>query len=277
MTTKAADEKWSPLKGGLPLAALVGGLMLARGMSRSAGAGVADAKMKHNVNRVEEANRNSQVNSTLRGGAPLDPMGSMLYQNERADSGVAGDTRMFDKEAAAIGEEAGRTLAKAAGIGGLLGKAVAGAGVVGAGMLAMKGAKKVGVIPRRNHMSAGSGVFSRNKDKIDHLVNPGGGISGEIWDLRKDLVRELGVMPGFVAEEWTNLVGLAAPGAAVLKAATATVAAIVTVLPAALLAAGLAQLAAHPRRLTFTTAGGTAADAPANVVINGTDMNGAAQ
>ena len=126
-------------------------------------------------------------------------------------------------------------------------------------------------------MTAGSGVFSRNKDKIDHLVNPGGGLAGEIFDLRKDLVRELGVMPGFVAEEWTNLVGLAAPGAAVLKAATATVAAPVTVLPAGLLAAGLAQLAAHPRPLTFTTAGGTAADAPANVVITGTDMNGAAQ
>lgn len=172
-------EKWSPLKGGLPLAAMVGGLLLARGLSRSAGAGVADAKLKHNVGRFEESNRNSQVNSTLRGGAPLDPMGSMLYNNERADSGVASDTSMFDKAAAAIGEEAGRVLAKTSGIGGpigaavgalnkspnllvggaqkllkpivsripgpgLLGKAAIGAGAVGAGMLAMKGAKKAG-------------------------------------------------------------------------------------------------------------------------------------
>lgn len=125
-------------------------------------------------------------------------------------------------------------------------------------------------------MTAGSGIFSRNKDKIDHLVNPGGGLAGEIYDLRKDLVRELGVLPGFVVEEWTNLVGTAAPGAAVLKAATATVASVVTLLPASLLAAGLAQLAAHPRPLTFTTAGTTPADAPANVVITGTDQNGAA-
>ena len=146
------------MKGGLPLAALVGGLLLARGMSRSAGAGVADAKMKHNVARLDESNRNSQVNSTLRGGAPLDPMGSMLYNNERASSGIAGDASLFDKEAAAIGEEAGQVLAKLSGIGGLLGKAVAGAGVLGAGMLAMKGAKKAGefgMAPAQEHAQGG--------------------------------------------------------------------------------------------------------------------------
>lgn len=123
-------------------------------------------------------------------------------------------------------------------------------------------------------MTAGAGIFRRMKDKIDHLVNPGGGLAGEIFDLRKDVANELGMLAGFVAEEWTNLVGTAAPGAAVLKAATATVASVVTVLPAGLLAAGLAQLAAHPRPLTFTTAGTTPADAPANVVITGTDQNG---
>lgn len=126
-------------------------------------------------------------------------------------------------------------------------------------------------------MTAGAGIFRRMKDKLDHLVGPGGGLSGEIFDLRKDIANELGVMAGFVAEEWTNLVGVAAPGAAVLKVATATVAAPVTVLPAGLLAAGLAMLAAHPRQLTFTTAGATPADAPANVVITGTDFNNAAQ
>lgn len=86
---------------------------------------------------------------------------------------------MFDKAAAADGIEAGRLLAKTAGIGGvvgsaigavnkspdlllrgaqkvlkpvvsripgpgLMGKAVIGAGALGAGMLAMKGAKKAG-------------------------------------------------------------------------------------------------------------------------------------
>lgn len=172
-------EKWEPLKGGLPLAALVGGLLLARGMSRSAAAGVDEAKSKHNLARISEANRNAQVNSTLRGGAPLDPMGAMLYNNERADSGIPSDVNMFDKAAAADGMEAGRLLAKSAGIGGpigaaigavnkapdlllrgaqkvlkpavsrlpgpgLVGKAAIGAGVLGAGMLAAKGAKKAG-------------------------------------------------------------------------------------------------------------------------------------
>lgn len=195
-TSKVAmklPEKWEPMKGGLPLAALVGGLLLARGMSRSADAGVADAKLKHNVQRFDESNRNSQINSTLRGGAPLDPMGSLLYQNERADSGIPGDVNMFDKAAAAVGEEAGRVLAKAAGIGGaigsalgavnkapnllvggaqkllkpivskipgpgLLGKAAIGAGVLGAGMLAAKGAKKAGefgMAPPQEHALGG--------------------------------------------------------------------------------------------------------------------------
>lgn len=174
-----APDKWAPLKGGLPLAAMVGGLLLARGMSRSAGAGVEQAKMKQEFNRAGEAARNSQVNATLRGGAPLSPMGSMLYNDERADSGVVGDMSMFDKGAAAAGEEAGKMLAKSAGIGGaigsalgavnkapdllvrgaqkvlkpvvsripgpgLLGKAAIGAGVLGAGLLAAKGAKKAG-------------------------------------------------------------------------------------------------------------------------------------
>jgi len=126
-------------------------------------------------------------------------------------------------------------------------------------------------------MTAGSGFFSRMKEKFDHLVNPGSGLSGEIFDLRRDLVREMSSSAAFVVEEYTNLPGAAAPGTAVLKAATATVAAPVTVLTAGLLAAGLAMLVKHPRQITFTTAGGTAADAPANVVITGTDFNGAAQ
>lgn len=171
-----ASEKWSPLKGGLPLAALVGGLLLARGVSRSASAGVEEAKVKHNVGRLSESNRNAVMNSTLRGGAPLDPMGSLLYNGERADSGIPGDVNMFDKEATAAGLDAGKLLAKSAGIvgaalgavnrapdllmrgaqkvmkpvvsripgPGLAGKAAIGAGALGVGMLAMKGAKKAG-------------------------------------------------------------------------------------------------------------------------------------
>lgn len=186
-------SKWEPLKGGLPLAALVGGMLLARGMSRQADAGIEEAKGKHNLARLAEANRNAQVNSTLRGGAPLDPMGAMLYNGERADSGIPSDVNMFDKAAAADGVEAGRLLAKSAGISGpigaaigvvnkapdllvsgaqkvlkpvvsrlpgpgLLGKAAIGAGVLGAGMLAAKGAKKAGefgMAPPQEHRLGG--------------------------------------------------------------------------------------------------------------------------
>jgi len=75
----------------------------------------------------------------------------------------------------------------------------------------------------------------------------------------------------------TFATGSMASSAAGLKAATATVASTVTVLPGGLLSAGIAALLANPRKLRFTTAGGTPADAPANVVITGTDYTGAAQ
>ncbi len=55
-----------------------------------------------------------------------------------------------------------------------------------------------------------------------------------------------------------------------LKVATATVASIVVLTVADLLAPGLVLILAHPRKLLFTTAGGTAADAPASVAIVGT-------
>lgn len=63
-----------------------------------------------------------------------------------------------------------------------------------------------------------------------------------------------------------------------LKAATASIVAPTTYTSAAdFLAGGVAALAAQPRRLKFTTAGGTAADAPATVDIVGTDYLDAAQ
>jgi hypothetical protein len=78
-------------------------------------------------------------------------------------------------------------------------------------------------------------------------------------------------------EEFTNAAGTAALATNAILAATATSASPVTVLAAAMVAAGLAQLAIWPRRLTFTTAGGTPSDAPATVFITGTDPYGAAQ
>lgn len=125
-------------------------------------------------------------------------------------------------------------------------------------------------------MAAGSGLMSKQRAAVTHLAKPGGGVAGEVYDLRKDVAEELGSLAGLVVEEFTNLIGAAAPGAAVLKAATATVASPVTHTTADLLDAGEAMLLAWPRQLTFTTAG-TPADAPANVVITGTDYKGAVQ
>lgn len=62
-----------------------------------------------------------------------------------------------------------------------------------------------------------------------------------------------------------------------LLVATASSVAVQTYLAAALLAPGLAVMATYARRVSFTTAGGTAADAPATATIIGTDYLGAAQ
>lgn len=126
-------------------------------------------------------------------------------------------------------------------------------------------------------MSIGSGLFSMSRAALAHLLRPGGGLSGEIWDLRKDVGELLSPLAAIAVEEYTNVVGSTAPGATALLAATASVAAPVTVLKAALTAAGLAQLALCPRALTITTAGTTPADAPANAVITGKDALGATQ
>jgi hypothetical protein len=75
--------------------------------------------------------------------------------------------------------------------------------------------------------------------------------------------------PDYV-QTWTDPVAASANG---LRAATATVATTSTVLAAALEAAGKAALLANPRNVTFTTAGGTAADAPATATITGTDID----
>lgn len=74
-------------------------------------------------------------------------------------------------------------------------------------------------------------------------------------------------------QEFTDPAAAAAAG---LKAATAMTVSPLTILTASLLAPGIAALLAYPRNLTFTTAGGTAADAPATVLITGTDINDAA-
>jgi hypothetical protein len=65
--------------------------------------------------------------------------------------------------------------------------------------------------------------------------------------------------------------------AAGLKAATTVSTSPVTLTASDLLDAGEAALLAYPRKIVFTTAGGTASDAPATALITGTDYTGAAQ
>lgn len=125
-------------------------------------------------------------------------------------------------------------------------------------------------------MALGSGLFSKAMAKFAHLIKPGGGLSGEIADVRADI---LDTMTPLAAIAVYDVLPTGQPAGATgsLHAATATTVAVQTLLTAALVASGVTALAAWPRPITFTTAGGTAADAPANVVITGTDQNGAAQ
>lgn len=126
-------------------------------------------------------------------------------------------------------------------------------------------------------MTIGSGLFATARAAIAHLVHPGGGLSGELWDLRKDVSGVLAPLAAIAVEEYTNVVGAAAPGAATLLDAAASVASAVTVLKAAMKTTGLDQLALCPRAITITTAGTTPADAPATAAITGKGANGVAQ
>lgn len=66
----------------------------------------------------------------------------------------------------------------------------------------------------------------------------------------------------------------AAASAAGLKAATASQVAPLTWSASDLIGAGLTELLLAPRTISFTTAGATPADAPANAVVTGLDVNG---
>lgn len=153
----SAPKEWKPMKGGLPLAALVGGTLLYHGLHKSNQNAQARQGLQQDYARGAAANRLSGTDAALRGGVPLDPGGAALYRNERADSNTPGDFSMFDKGAAAVAEDAGRLLAKQAGIGGAVmsglksaksaltpgmgTKLLAGGALVGGGLLAAKAGK----------------------------------------------------------------------------------------------------------------------------------------
>lgn len=85
---------------------------------------------------------------------------------------------------------------------------------------------------------------------------------------------EVGATSQVVVSEYTNPIAADAAG---LQALTATTVAPRTVLAAAMLAPGIAELDARPRNITITTAGSTASDAPATAVVTGIGPDGNAQ
>lgn len=181
----AVKEGWKPLKGGIPLAALVGGTLLYHGLHRSTQNAQAQQGLQQEFARANESNRLSGTDAALRGGVPLEPSGAMLYRNEQANSNVPGDFSMFDKGAAVYTVYSGRVLAKQAGIGtavlgglkagggalakglgaaktaltpGLGGKLLAGGAMVGGGLLAAKAGKAAynyGMAPTQEHTWGG--------------------------------------------------------------------------------------------------------------------------
>ncbi len=111
---------------------------------------------------------------------------------------------------------------------------------------------------------SGSGLFTNQAPAVPHLSK------NELADLRADVARTLLPMAAVTVEEYTNPAAAAAAG---LLAATASSVAVQTVLAAGLLAPGVAALLAYGRNVTFTTAGATPADAPADAVVTGTGMD----
>lgn len=114
--------------------------------------------------------------------------------------------------------------------------------------------------------AVGSGIWAKQLADTPHLEK------GEIADLRRDLAAVLRNLASIGVVEYTNPAAGAPAG---LEAATATTVAPRTV--SSFLSAGKAALLADGRNVTFTTAGTTPADAPANAVVTGTDIDGKAQ
>lgn len=109
---------------------------------------------------------------------------------------------------------------------------------------------------------SGSGLFGNESPLKPHLVTG----TTEVGDLRRDVGETFKPMAAITVDEFINPEAGAADS---LMEAMATVASVLTLLPADLDSDGLATLAAYPRNVTFTT-GGTTANAPANVVVHGT-------
>jgi hypothetical protein len=120
------------------------------------------------------------------------------------------------------------------------------------------------------NMSAGSGLFNEAATQSRFIAGKGG-VAGEVDDLRKDVAKNLVPLASPTVREFINPILGAATS---LRIATATVQAVSVVGTAALTGATLTNMADNPRQLVFTTAGGTAAHAPATVTVKGKDARG---
>jgi hypothetical protein len=118
-------------------------------------------------------------------------------------------------------------------------------------------------------MSNGSTLFKKQNAKVPHLVQAGGGgVAGEVGDLRNDLDTELAAIAPITVDDYVN-----PPTADVdaIKTAFASQVAPVTYTGAQLTGVVGAAAMAIPRNITVTTgAGGTPADVPANLTVTGT-------
>lgn len=121
--------------------------------------------------------------------------------------------------------------------------------------------------------SSGSGLFKNARAKREHLTQGTGGLSGEIGDLRADVAKALGPVAALSVEEYIDV---PAAGTALLKSAAATAASAQVFKTTDLNGSVGANAIVPPRNVTVTTAGGTAADAPATATIKGFDAQGKA-
>jgi hypothetical protein len=118
-------------------------------------------------------------------------------------------------------------------------------------------------------MSNGSGLLTKRSAARGHLVSPGPGIAGEIFDLRDDLNKELAPLRALTIEEWPNL---AATDDDAIKTSVASAASIQTYTGAALNGAIGGGAISPPRNITIVTSSHGDIDA-VGVVIEGRDVN----
>ncbi len=118
-------------------------------------------------------------------------------------------------------------------------------------------------------LSSGSGQFTGQKARRPHLVRGGGGLKGEVADLRSDISSDLSANAGMAVDEFTDE-PVADVDAIVTSFATS---ASIQVLAGAALdgVVGAAEMDA-PRNITITSDAQVDHDA-VDVVIDGTDIN----